>query len=179
MNDATAAQRALLPPLQSTMLDRLISFLKSLPDTGADKRAPSADDPRVAAAALMFHVVNADGVLEDSEKAQLRQTLSRAYSLTGGALDALVEAGEAAEREAIDLYAFTRVLRRELDAEARLKFIGLLWEMAYADGRADELEDNVVWRIAELIGVDSRDRIAARQRIKASIAGASDGPGVE
>ena len=31
---------------------------------------------------------------------------------------------------------------------------------------------------AELIGVDSRDRIAARQRIKASIAGAADGPGV-
>jgi uncharacterized tellurite resistance protein B-like protein len=59
-----------------------------------------------------------------------------------------------------------------------LQFIGLLWTMAYADGRADELEDNTVWRIAELIGVDSRDRIAARQRIKASIAGAADGPGV-
>src|SRR5689334_7012771 len=161
------------------MLDRLISFLKSLPDAGADKRALSPDDPRVAAAALMFNVVNADGVGEDREKAKLRQALSKAYSLTGGALDQLVKAAETAEREAIDLYAFTRVLRRELDAEARLKFIGLLWEMAYADGRADELEDNAVWRIAELIGVDSRDRIAARQRIKASISGASDGPGVE
>ena len=70
------------------------------------------------------------------------------------------------------------VLKRHLDAEARIEFIGLLWAMAYADGRADELEDNTVWRVAELIGVDSRDRIAARQRIKASIAGAADGPGV-
>ena len=90
----------------------------------------------------------------------------------------LVAAGEEADREAIDLYAFTRVLKRHLDAEARIEFIGLLWAMAYADGRADELEDNTVWRVAELIGVDSRDRIAARQRIKASVAGAADGPGV-
>lgn len=161
------------------MLDRLISFLKSLPDAGDSKRAPSADDPRVAAAALMFHVINADGVLEDSEKAKLRATLSEAYSLNAAELDRLVEAAETAERESIDLYAFTRVLKRELDADARLRFIGLLWEMAYADGHADELEDNTVWRIAELIGVDGRDRIAARRRIKASIAGAFDGPGVE
>jgi uncharacterized tellurite resistance protein B-like protein len=160
------------------MLDRLISFLKNLPEAGSGHRVPSAEDPRVAAAALMFHVVNADGVLQEVEKTKLRSVLEEAYSVTGGELDALIAAGEEADREAIDLYAFTRVLKRHLDADQRLQFIGLLWTMAYADGRADELEDNTVWRIAELIGVDSRDRIAARQRIKASIAGAADGPGV-
>ena len=158
------------------MLDRLISFLNKLPDSG-HRRSADADDPRVAAAALMFHVVNADGVLQDSEKAKLRSVLSEAYSVTGVELDRLVEAGEEADREAIDLYAFTRVLKRHLEAEQRIDFIGLLWSMAYADGRADELEDNTVWRVAELIGVDSRDRIAARQRIKAGMADVSDGPG--
>jgi uncharacterized tellurite resistance protein B-like protein len=161
------------------MLDRLITFLKTLPEGKSSRRAASADDPRIAAAALMFHLVNADGVLEESEKSKLRSALSEGYSVTGVELDELVAAGREAEREAIDLYAFTRVLKRELDADARLQFIGLLWSMAYADGRADELEDNIVWRIAELIGVDSRDRVAARRRIKASISGASDGPGVE
>jgi uncharacterized tellurite resistance protein B-like protein len=161
------------------MLDRLISFVKNLPGPEGGRRPKSGDDARVAAAALMFHVINADGVLEDSERAKLRSTLSESYSVKGGELDQLIAAGEEAEREAIDLYAFTRVLKRELDVDARLQFIALLWTMAYADGRADELEDNIVWRIAELIGVDSRDRVAARQRIKASIAGATDGPGVE
>jgi uncharacterized tellurite resistance protein B-like protein len=159
------------------MLDRLISFLKTLPD--GDRRKPSADDPRVAAAALMVHVINADGVLQEAEKEKLRSALAEAYSISGHELDALVAAGEQADQEAIDLYAFTHVVKRSLDAAQRLEFIGLLWQMAYADGRVDELEDNIVWRIAELIGVDSRDRIAARQKIKASIAGAADGPGVE
>jgi uncharacterized tellurite resistance protein B-like protein len=160
------------------MLERLTSFLTRLPGGHGGRPKQTAEDPHVAAAALMFHVVNADGVLEDREKAKLRSVLSQAYSLTGVELDEVVAAGAAADREAIDLYAFTRVLKRDLDAEARIEFIELLWEMAYADGRADELEDNTVWRIAELIGVDSRDRIAARQRIKASVAGAADGPGV-
>lgn len=158
------------------MLDRLISFLNKLPDTGNRRRA-EADDPRVAAAALMVHVIHADGLLQDSEKAKLRAVLSQAYSLKGVDLERLVEAGEEADREAIDLYAFTHVLKRHLDQDQRIEFIGLLWTMAYADGRVDELEDNTVWRVAELIGVDSRDRIAARQRIKASIADATDGPG--
>jgi uncharacterized tellurite resistance protein B-like protein len=161
------------------MLDRLISFLKNLPDAGPSGRALSADDPRVAAAALMVHVVNADGVIEEREKGKLRAVLAQAYSVNGIQLEELVAAGEAAERESIDLYAFTRVLKRELDGDGRLRFIGLLWEMAYADGRVDELEDNIVWRIAELIGVDSRDRVAARQRIKATMVDATDGPGVE
>ena len=161
------------------MLDRLTSFLTRLPGGQGGRPKQSAEDPHVAAAALMFHVVNADGVLEEIEKVKLRSALSEAYSVVGGELDSLVAAGERAEREAIDLYAFTRVLKRELDADARLQFIAVLWTLAYADGRADELEDNIVWRVAELIGVDSRDRVAARQRIKATIAGASDGPGVE
>jgi uncharacterized tellurite resistance protein B-like protein len=160
------------------MLDSLIAFVKRLPGGQPGRLRDSADDPRIAAAALMFHVVNADGVLQESEKAKLRSVLSQAYSVTGVELEALLAAGEEADRESIDLYAFTRVLKRHLDADQRIEFIGLLWAMAYADGRADELEDNTVWRVAELIGVDSRDRIAARQRIKASIAGAADGPGV-
>jgi uncharacterized tellurite resistance protein B-like protein len=159
------------------MFDRLISFINSLPDADRRRKKQPEDDPRVAAAALMFHVVNADGELQESEKAKLRSALAEAYSLKGVDLDQLLEAGAEADREAIDLYSFTRVLKRHLDTDQRVEFIGLLWTMAYADGRADELEDNTVWRVAELIGVDSRDRIAARQRIKASIAGASDGPG--
>jgi uncharacterized tellurite resistance protein B-like protein len=161
------------------MLDRLISFVKNLPAADGKRRLRADDDPRIAAAALMFHMVNADGVLQDSEKAKLRSVLAEAYSVSGVELDALVTAGEEADREAIDLYAFTRVLKRHLDADQRIEFIALLWTMAYADGRADELEDNTVWRVAELIGVDSRDRVEARRRVKAGIADASDGPGVD
>ena len=50
-------------------------------------------------------------------------------------------------------------------------------EKPIIDGNGTVRIGDTVWRVAELIGVDSRDRIAARQRIKASIAGAADGRG--
>lgn len=156
------------------MFERMISFLKDLPAAGA--RQSREDDPRVAAAALMYHVMNADGDRQDVEWERAKQLLSQTYGVSGAELDRLIKAGEQADNEAIDLYAFTSVLKRSLDEEARKDFIGMMWEIVYADGELHEMEDNTIWRIAELIGVDSRDRIEAKRRAarKASLPGESE-----
>ena len=46
-----------------------------------------------------------------------------------------------------------------------------LWEMVYADGEMHEAEDNVVWRVAELLGITSDKRIALKVRVKRRRAG--------
>lgn len=144
------------------MFERMISFLKDLPSAGA--RQASADDPRVAAAALMYHVMDADGDRQDVEWERVKQLLAKSYGVSGGELDRLVKAGEQADNEAVDLYAFTSVLKRSLDEDARKDFVGMMWEIVYADGDLHEMEDNTIWRIAELIGVASRDRIEAKRK---------------
>jgi uncharacterized tellurite resistance protein B-like protein len=154
------------------MLERLLYFLKDLPAGRGKAPSGSADDPRVAAAALMVHVMDADGVRRSEEGDSLRRALAATYGITGAALDALLAAGEEAEQEAVDLYAFTSVVKRHLDEKARVEFIGILWDVVFADGELHELEDNIVWRIAELMGVDRRDRIAARQRARQAVPGA-------
>ena len=55
---------------------------------------------------------------------------------------------------------------RSMDEADRIGFIELLWEMVYADGVRHELEDNVVWRVSELLGVSGRDRVHMRQRVQ-------------
>ena len=44
----------------------------------------------------------------------------------------------------------------------------MMWEMVFFDGEMHELEDNVVWRVAELIHVERNDRVALRQRARAA-----------
>ncbi len=148
------------------MFDSILSFLKDLPGGPREKRISPDDDPRVAAAALLFTVLDADGIREDAEMKRLREILSETYNVSGAELEQLMQAGEKAEQEAVDLYAFTSVLKRHLDADARKAFIGLMWGIVFADGEMHELEDNLVWRVAELIGVDSRDRVLLRQEIQ-------------
>lgn len=147
------------------MLERLKSFFGSFPQKPAADIF-GVDDPRVCAAALMFQIMEADGVRDAAEHAQMRAALTEAYKLSGHDLEKIVAAGDAAQREAIDLFSFTSVLNRELDNDAKLEFIGILWEMVYADGELHELEDNMVWRVAELIGVEQRERIEMRQIVR-------------
>jgi len=155
------------------MLDRLIAFLKDIPAADRSDRQ-AADDPVVAAVALLFHVVDADGERGQQEVQRLRALVAERYALSGRELDALLTRAEKADREAVDLYQFTSVLDRHLDQEARKDFIGLMWEMVFADGELHELEDNVVWRVAELIGVERGERVALRRGARSAAAGDTD-----
>jgi uncharacterized tellurite resistance protein B-like protein len=145
------------------MLDRFLAFLKNLPDP---QKPASADDPRVAAAALLYHLMDADGVRDADEAEQLPAMLAESFGIAGAELEAVMAAGEKADGEAVDLYAFTSVLNRHLAHEAKRSLILSMWELVYADGELHELEDNVVWRVAELLHVERDERVAMRLRAR-------------
>ena len=160
------------------MFERVRSFLKDLPSGGSRAHA-GEDDPHIAAAALLYHVMNADGVRQDVEWERFKTILGETYAVRGRELEDLADAGEKADNEAIDLYAFTSVLKRHLDPEARKAFIGLMWDIVYADGELHELEDNTVWRVAELLDVERVDRVAAKRAAAAKAHGSESKTGDE
>ncbi|MGB8819455.1 MAG: TerB family tellurite resistance protein [Rhizobiaceae bacterium] len=144
------------------MFERFVAFLDSL-GTGA-AAAEETTSLQLAAAALMFAVVDADGVRHESELTALRDLISDRFDVEGQALATLLDKAEAAEAESVDFYRFTSVLVRLSEGE-RLHLLELIWEVVYADGELHELEDNLVWRIAELMGITSRDRVELRQKV--------------
>jgi uncharacterized tellurite resistance protein B-like protein len=87
------------------------------------------------------------------------------FSLNAELTEELIEAAVAADREAVDFYHFTHLLMRTVDEKGRLRVVEMLWEMAFADGGISEFEDNMLWRVADLLAVSSRDRIALRQQV--------------
>lgn len=152
------------------MFERFQAFFQNLTaDTPKSSFAP--DDPRIAVAALCMQVMEADGQIKDSEKKRLRTLLKDQYGLDGKQLDALIAAGQEAESDAVDYYRFTSDLKRHLDTEQRLELIGILWDIVYADGERSEMEDDAIWRIAELLGVPARERIQKRQEAAKRVTG--------
>lgn len=126
------------------------------------------DDYRLAAATLLFHVIAIDGVVSAEERAKLGELLRHRYGLDADATTALVEAAEAADKQAVDLYGFTSVLKRRLDEGERERIVAMMWELVYADGKVHEFEDNLIWRAAELLGVSSQARIRLKQAVRAN-----------
>ena len=158
------------------MFETIRDFLTSLRE-GDRERQFDSGDPDLAAVALFFHVIGADGRVSQDEITLLRDVVAEDYGRSDAEMKALLAAAEAAEKESIDLFAFTSVLNRRLDEDGKVRFIELLWQLAYADGVRHELEEHVVWRIADLLGVSSRERVLARQRAAtaAGVSGAAFG----
>ena len=148
------------------MFERFRAFLEGL--TGPGPRIEK-DDPRIAVIGLCFQVMEADGAVRSSERRKMRKLIKEHYRLDKAALDALIEAGETAENEAIDFYRFTAEIKRHLSEEQRIELVGMLWEIVYADGKRSEMEDHAIWRIADLLGVSGRDRVLKRQEAAAKI----------
>jgi uncharacterized tellurite resistance protein B-like protein len=144
------------------MISALKRFLADL--GGAPAPEPmTADEARLAAAALLYHVTVIDGEVGDEERSRLRALLGERFALDEAGLDDLMAAAEDADRQAVDLYAFTSVLKQRLDIEERERLVGMMWELVYADGKVHEFEDNLIWRVAELLGVSSEVRIRLKQ----------------
>jgi uncharacterized tellurite resistance protein B-like protein len=97
------------------------------------------------------------------------------FSLDQTAANELIVAATEAEREAVDLYRFTRLINRTLDEAGRQRIVEMLWEMALADGNVTEFEDNLIWRAADLLGISGRTRIELRQQVAAQRAKSGDG----
>lgn len=150
------------------MFERFQAFLHNI-TADNPKKGFDPDDPRVAVAALCMQVMEADGKIKDSEKKRLRKLLKEQYRLDGKQLDGVIAAAQEAESTAVDYYHFTSDLKRHLNTEQRLELIGILWDIVYADGERSEMEDHVIWRIADLLGVSSRERIQKRQEAAARV----------
>jgi uncharacterized tellurite resistance protein B-like protein len=126
------------------------------------------DDYRVAAAALLVHAARIDGKFSTAERDELHAILKARFELDDAATRELVAEAVAVEGEAVDLYRFTSLLNRRLDADGRRRVVEMMWQIAYSDGRVGEFEDNLIWRAADLLHVPSRERIEIRRRVAAA-----------
>src|SRR3954449_12059494 len=161
---------------ETFMLDGLRQFISEIvsPDAQQD-RAFNDTDYRLAATALLVHVVSLDGEPTEVEKRKLHGLIESRFRLDPGTADRLIASATKVEGEAVDLYHFTSVIMRSVNEEGRLRIIEMMWELVYADGQVSEFEDNVVWRAADLLGVSSRDRIDLKHKVAEQRQPASSG----
>jgi uncharacterized tellurite resistance protein B-like protein len=144
------------------MIDALRKFVRKLGGP-EPQRHFGDDDQRLALAALLVHVMTIDGGVSEPERAKLRDLLGRTFGLKGDDLEGLIADAVAAEQEAVDLYRFTSVLKRQMSEAERVRVVENLWEIVFADGESHEFEENLVWRVSELLAVNRHDRIAGKR----------------
>ncbi len=145
------------------MFDAIAKLFGSEP---APANAPI--EPRLAVAALLVHLATVDGTAKPEELRAVSNALKDHYGLDDASVSRLLEEARRRDREAVDFYQFTSRLARLENAE-KIAIIRMMWQVVFADDTNHELEDNMVWRVAELIGVSSRERTVLRNQMRRGV----------
>lgn len=143
-------------------LKTLISDIVGYP--GPDTRDKDHDG-RLATAVLLIRVATGHGEMSLARRSALHTILKSGFELDDCAAAQLIVEAAAIERVAIDLYHFTRQLNNFLNDDGRQRTVRMMWKIAYADGTANEFDQNIIWRAADLLGVSSRQRVELRQQV--------------
>ncbi|MET0181717.1 MAG: TerB family tellurite resistance protein [Caulobacterales bacterium] len=142
----------------------LSNLLRRLSGSDATPLAP--DDARIAVAAVLVIAARADHAYEDSERAMIDRVLMARYGLDAGAAMRLRADGEAAEAAATDMYRFTALIKQHIPHEERTSVIEALWRVVLTDDVREAHEELTMRRLTDLLGVDPRDSVLARQRVQ-------------
>jgi uncharacterized tellurite resistance protein B-like protein len=150
------------------VFDAIKSFVADLANSDGQPGGLGDDEFRVAYAALLVHAAGIDGTVSETERDKLKNLLMQRFELGQGAAGDLIARATAADERAVDLYHFTRLLNERLDEPGRLRVIETMWTVAYADGVLSDYENNLIWRVADLVGVSQAELVALRQRATAT-----------
>jgi uncharacterized tellurite resistance protein B-like protein len=144
----------------------LSNLLKRL--SGGDETPLAADETRVAVAALLVLAANADSEYTDVERTQIERVLADRFALSGEQAAKLRAEGEAAEQAAMDMYKFTSLIKRLIPYEERASVLEAMWRVVIADAVREMHEETLMRRVTDLLGLDPRESVAARQRVERS-----------
>jgi uncharacterized tellurite resistance protein B-like protein len=148
----------------------MIAKIKAMILGDGDAAAEPGDDVEAAAVALLVEAAVMDGDFDAAERRTIGRLLQERFGVGADDAGELIAAGEQAVANSSQLYAFTRVIKDNFDAEQRVRMIEMLWQVAYADGALHDFEASLVRRVAGLIHVPDRDSGAARKRVLARLA---------
>jgi uncharacterized tellurite resistance protein B-like protein len=147
------------------MLSSLLSFLEQrLATPGVTPVQPDA--LRVAAAALLVEMARADFDEADTELERAREILAERYGLTPEAAAELLRTAQGESDRAVSLFRFTHLINQHLDMPEKIGLMGMLWDVAYADGRLDKHEDALMHKLADLMYVPLAELMAAKDRAR-------------
>jgi uncharacterized tellurite resistance protein B-like protein len=132
--------------------------------TGRAAAETLALEPRLAVAALLVHLAAVDGSVNEEERIAVKGALLDYYALSDDEVEKLIAEATRRDAESVDFYRFTSAIS-SLPDEEKIEIVRMMWQVVFADKKNHELEDNMVWRIAELINVSARDRTVLRNQM--------------
>jgi len=132
---------------------------------GAPAAAPSSlPYPAIdlAVAALLVEAAQIDGAIPPAERELMHSLMRERLRLPEEETAQLLRIAEGEFAAALDDWVFTQAVRERYAAGERQRVFEMMWQVVYTDGRLARLEDALMGRVAEALGLAPEQADAAR-----------------
>lgn len=120
---------------------------------------------QIACAALLIEMMYMDDRVHDEERDMLESRIQDVFSLTQQDTNELVALAVQQREQATDYYQFTSLINKEFTMEQKIDLVRSLWQIAYADGELDEMEEYLVRKVSELLYVPHQAFIMTKNEV--------------
>ena len=143
------------------MFSTLRTLFRQVMNDSASAGAVDTPTLNLAMASLLCEVANADHDRDPREEQAKIQLLIKLLDTTEDQALILLKQAQQQSQKAVSLYEFTNKLRA-LSQPQRYLLIEAMWQVAYADGVIDPLEEAVIRQVSDLIYLDHSEFIRAK-----------------
>lgn len=140
--------------IQKLFQDRLDRYIEVKPALAID----------LATAILMIEVSRADFNQDEAEITSIRQLLLSHLSISEEEVDTMLESAHEEADQLVSIQHITRIMNEQMDQQAKVRVIELMWLVAYADGEKHHYEEHLLRQVADLLYVSHADFIKARHQ---------------
>jgi uncharacterized tellurite resistance protein B-like protein len=151
-----------------------MNFIKNLFKKENSKSDTVSFEPtelQIAISKILVRTAKIDDEFHILEEQKILELLTKYFSLNDEDSKNLMELGISEEKSATDLYAYTNTIKKSLELNERKKIIEMMWQIIVTDDNFDPYENNLVWRVAELIGISTRERVQIKKDFLSTLNG--------
>ncbi len=151
-----------------------MNFIKNLFKKENNKSDTISFEPtelQIAVSKILVRTAKIDDEFHILEEQKILELLNKYFSLSDEDSKNLMELGISEEKSATDLYAYTNTIKKSMELSERKKIIEMMWQIIITDDNFDPYENNLVWRVAELIGISTRERVQIKKDFLSTLNG--------
>ena len=123
-------------------------------------------DPSSAATALLIETARADDHFDESELAQIEQTLVNVLNIDASHIKQTLESAQQDLDQATCLHELTSIINNDWEFKAKVNLIEAMWKVVLTDQHIDPNEHHLMRKIKGLLHIPQSEYIAAKLRAR-------------
>ena len=126
-------------------------------------------NPSSAATALLIETARADDHFDESELAQIEQTLINVLNVDASHIKQTLESAQQELDQATCLHELTSIINSDWEFKAKVNLIEAMWKVVLSDQHIDPNEQHLMRKIKGLLHIPQSEYIAAKLRARDSL----------